>query len=139
MADITLFECQNCLRVWDEKELINPIPHLEDRVSPGEPVPYGECPGPGNETCGALCHPHDDDYIDICPIDSCEKGQIRLIGFEATCDAAVGKDGWDLTTSSMDSSEEKFRCTEHGPVPEEWVFKRMSRKDAVEAMKANAS
>jgi hypothetical protein len=44
-------ECQNCGKRWTEDELLLPIPHLEERVSPGEPMPSGECP-----ECRALCH-----------------------------------------------------------------------------------
>ncbi len=43
--------CQNCGKGWREKDLINPIPDLHERVDPGEPMPNGECPG-----CGAVCH-----------------------------------------------------------------------------------
>lgn len=44
--------CQNCGRKWLDGHLVNPIPHLHERVAAGEPMPSGECP-----TCGALCHP----------------------------------------------------------------------------------
>lgn len=47
--------CQNCDWVGSD-ELLNrkleDIPHLLERVSPGEPLPSGECP-----ECGALCQP----------------------------------------------------------------------------------
>lgn len=42
-------ECQNCGKIWTDDEL-NPIEDLSMRVSPGEPMPSGECP-----ECGALC------------------------------------------------------------------------------------
>lgn len=42
-------ECQNCGRQWPEDQL-NPIKDIEQRISPGESVPSGECP-----ECGALC------------------------------------------------------------------------------------
>ena len=45
-------ECQNCKFMGREEELVNPIPDIEQRVGPGEPMPSGECPA-----CGAVCHP----------------------------------------------------------------------------------
>ena len=47
-------ECGNCGRVWDEADLAQifpDIPNLTERIAPGEPVPFGECP-----ECGALVH-----------------------------------------------------------------------------------
>ena len=47
-------ECGNCGRVWDEADLARifpDIPNLTERIAPGEPVPFGECP-----ECGALVH-----------------------------------------------------------------------------------
>ena len=47
-------ECVNCGKVSDEKDLTHVFPNIPDlteRISPGEPVPFGECPG-----CGALVH-----------------------------------------------------------------------------------
>ena len=47
-------ECGNCGKVSDEKELRHvfpDIPDLTERIAPGEPVPFGECP-----KCGALAH-----------------------------------------------------------------------------------
>lgn len=44
-----LSQCQNCRKLWHDVEL-NSIKDLDQRVSPGEPVPSGECPD-----CGALC------------------------------------------------------------------------------------
>jgi hypothetical protein len=47
-------ECGNCGKVWDEEELTRvfpDIPDLAERIAPGEPVPFGECPD-----CGALVH-----------------------------------------------------------------------------------
>jgi len=46
------FECQDCgTRFADESELVWPISDLEERVLPGEIMPYGECP-----ECGAVVH-----------------------------------------------------------------------------------
>lgn len=52
---IVAFVCQNCHRIMTEAE-IQPLPEkgLMERVSPGEPMPYGEC-----FSCGALVHPLD--------------------------------------------------------------------------------
>lgn len=47
----TLHLCQNCRRHFKEDDLVNPIPDIEQRVAPGEPMPSGECPD-----CGAVCH-----------------------------------------------------------------------------------
>jgi len=47
-------ECGNCGRVLAEAELTHvfpDIPDLTQRITPGEPVPAGECP-----ECGALVH-----------------------------------------------------------------------------------
>ena len=47
-------ECQDCGWEGPEEEMDNEwpaIPHIKDRISPGEIVPAGECP-----LCGALCH-----------------------------------------------------------------------------------
>lgn len=43
--------CQNCGKTWDDSQLVE-ARRLWERVSPGEPMPSGECPA-----CGALCHP----------------------------------------------------------------------------------
>lgn len=48
--------CQNCGKLWREKDLINPIPDLHERVDPGEKMPNGECPG-----CGAVAHEEETD------------------------------------------------------------------------------
>jgi hypothetical protein len=42
--------CQNCGRIWDEVLLVTPVTDIDQRVSPGEPMPSGEC-----VACGALC------------------------------------------------------------------------------------
>ncbi|GGG86674.1 hypothetical protein [Edaphobacter dinghuensis] len=44
-------ECSNCGMTWSKHQLKD-IQNYNDRVSPGEIVPSGECP-----ECGALCHP----------------------------------------------------------------------------------
>jgi len=49
-----LFECSDCKREIEDKDFkvrFPNIPNLLERLSPGEPVPYGECPD-----CGALVH-----------------------------------------------------------------------------------
>lgn len=48
----TFHICQNCQQLWEESQLVNPIPDLYERVAPGEPMPSGECPV---KECGALC------------------------------------------------------------------------------------
>jgi hypothetical protein len=45
----TKYECQNCGKAFAEDELITPLPDLEQRVGPGEPMPAGP-------ECGAVCH-----------------------------------------------------------------------------------
>jgi len=48
--------CQNIMQSEEELEHTIPeIPGLLDRISPGEPVPIGECP-----ECGALVHAEDE-------------------------------------------------------------------------------
>lgn len=44
-------QCQNCEWEGDEADT-NPVEDIFERVSPGEPMPSGECP-----KCGALCQP----------------------------------------------------------------------------------
>ncbi len=44
-------ECGNCGINWSKNQL-KEIQNYNDRVSPGEIAPSGECP-----ECGALCHP----------------------------------------------------------------------------------
>ena len=44
----------DCGRISDEAEIVRvfpDIPDLTERIAPGEPVPFGECPD-----CGALVH-----------------------------------------------------------------------------------
>lgn len=43
-------KCQNCGSQWLTEQL-KPIQDIEERITPGEVVPSGECPN-----CGALCH-----------------------------------------------------------------------------------
>lgn len=50
-ASRIVYACQNCEWEGPEENLVVPIPHLEERVAPGERMPAGECP-----VCGALCH-----------------------------------------------------------------------------------
>ena len=52
-------KCQNCGRIWKDSEL-HDIDRLHERVSPGEPMPSGECPVPD---CGALCQPYNPQVI----------------------------------------------------------------------------
>lgn len=54
------YKCQNCEMGFEEEDIeklpvkFPDIPHLFERIAPGEPVPYGECP-----ECGALVHAND--------------------------------------------------------------------------------
>ena len=44
--------CSNCGAIHERLNVQFPdIPHLLERIAPGEPVPAGECPD-----CGALVH-----------------------------------------------------------------------------------
>jgi hypothetical protein len=47
-------QCQNCDRVWPDAVIVplEEVKKLFERVTPGEPMPSGECP-----VCGALCQP----------------------------------------------------------------------------------
>lgn len=49
---IGAFRCQNCGAIMGVSDIC-PLSEKDilERVSPGEPMPYGECP------CGALVHP----------------------------------------------------------------------------------
>ncbi len=49
-----LFECSDCGKIIKDDKLkvrFPNIPNLVERIHPGEPVPFGECP-----KCGALAH-----------------------------------------------------------------------------------
>ena len=49
-----LLKCHNCGWKGPREKLraqLEQVPDLLQRVAPGEPMPYGECP-----ECGALCH-----------------------------------------------------------------------------------
>jgi hypothetical protein len=50
----SLHQCQNCGTLYLFSELTNPVPDLQERVAPGEPMPSGECP---EADCRAVCHP----------------------------------------------------------------------------------
>jgi hypothetical protein len=43
--------CQNCETEWPTS-ILPAVQDITQRVSPGEPMPSGECP-----SCGAVCHP----------------------------------------------------------------------------------
>lgn len=48
------YTCQNCDFKTDDEFALVPIEEMDEltqRISPGEPVPAGECP-----KCGAVCH-----------------------------------------------------------------------------------
>jgi len=59
--------CGNCQKIMhseDELKTVFPdIPDLLQRISPGEPVPLGECP-----ECGALVHAAEDPTVLFCSI-----------------------------------------------------------------------
>lgn len=135
MRTVDLFECQNCEAIWDEKDL-KPVKDLEERVSPGEPVPYGECP-----TCGAVCHPYEDEYVTGCPFTTGTKklsqcpDTVHLTFFEAHCKLPLTRDGWSLADGHSDTYNERFACATHGAVPSDWVFGNMTRKAADASMK----
>lgn len=46
----TMVECQNC-RWRGSADDCGPVKGIWERVAPGEPMPWGECPA-----CGSLCH-----------------------------------------------------------------------------------
>jgi hypothetical protein len=52
---VAVFTCQGCGRIMGESEMM-PLPEKDilERVSPGEPMPYGEC-----SYCRAVVHPLD--------------------------------------------------------------------------------
>ncbi len=43
-------QCDDCEKLVPYDDL-KPVGRLIQRVAPGEPMPYGECP-----ECGGLCH-----------------------------------------------------------------------------------
>ena len=125
----SLYRCQDCSALWDEENLLKEIPDLQMRVAPGEPMPTGECPN-----CRAVCHLFDGEYADRCP--KCQEG-VDLRAFDASCRVPVGPDGWALSDGHLDTHEESFECErECGGILSEWVFKQMSRKEALRLMTA---
>ena len=56
--------CQKIMRGEDELQHVFPdIPDLLQRISPGEPVPIGECPD-----CGALVHAEEEKPALVCSV-----------------------------------------------------------------------
>lgn len=47
-------ECDNCGKKTDKKNIVplEEVPHLLERIEPGQTVPAGEC-----KSCGALVYP----------------------------------------------------------------------------------
>jgi len=67
--------CQKTMHSEDELAHVFPdIPDLLQRISPGEPVPIGECPD-----CGALVHVEEEDAKFQCSVcqASVEESQMR--------------------------------------------------------------
>lgn len=70
--------CGNCQKVMQsEAELAHvfpDIPDLLERISPGEPVPIGECPD-----CGALVHAEEEDTPFRCGVcgESVDEARLR--------------------------------------------------------------
>lgn len=58
LSDKAQSQCDNCGRVWRQKEL-KEAKDLDRRVDPGGPTPSGECP-----ECGALCYPKSSPEVD---------------------------------------------------------------------------
>lgn len=50
-------QCQNCDLIVDDDQL-EAITDIMQRVAPGEHMPSGQCP-----SCGALCHPVEEDQV----------------------------------------------------------------------------
>jgi hypothetical protein len=109
----TLYYCQGCSRIWDPAET---VPEKPDK----------HCPD-----CHVPCAEYGADYVDQCP-HGCDP--IKLTSFKASCSIAVQHDGWALVDGPCDTSDEAFHCDEHGRVPPEWVFGRMTRKAALAKM-----
>lgn len=128
-------QCGNCSRVWDEDDLKH-VWHLTQRVSPGETMPAGECP---DDDCRALCFPYDRGHG--CHIDHCPQcgGDLTVDCTVTAFDVPVSFDGWCLDECSChDTHEERFKCSQCGQVPEEWVYVNMGRKEAVTRMSKQA-
>ncbi len=112
----TLYYCRECKRIWDPAETVPKKPN------------YQNCPN-----CHVSCAEYDADYVDQCP-EGCDP--IKLTSFKADCSITVMHDGWALVDGPCDTSGEAFRCDEHGRVPSDWVFGRMTRKAALAKMAA---
>lgn len=69
--------CGNCQKIMQsEAELAHvfpDIPDLLERISPGEPVPIGECPD-----CGALVHTEEEDSLFVCSVCGESVNEARL-------------------------------------------------------------
>lgn len=118
--EVELFHCDLCNRFWDKQEL--------DFNRPNRKKGTAECLHP---SCGSSVTSVDGGYCDTCP--RCGDG-VSLTSFQATCNIQIQSDGWDLS-SGCDTSEEDFHCNKCGiQVPSDWVFMRMTRKEAAAQM-----
>jgi len=107
-------QCANCQAYWHSDELVYPIPHLEERVAPGEPMPEGECPA-----CGALCHAVVNEiWVEVAdggligvsvPESMPEKTVVRLIDYDWPDDAdgMVEIDGMKAVVTMIDTNIRK--------------------------------
>ena len=121
----TLVWCPECERFWDLEEAVYLADAATLKSAAGCPVCKGACkPYPSDED-------EFSEYVDVCPL--CDRG-IKLVAYTASCDIPVQRDGWAFSDGPCDSSDEKFACSEHGEIPAEWVFLRLSRREAARQM-----
>lgn len=129
-----LHQCAVCHSFWDQLDL-NLMTHISAPArETGEAS--GECP---RDACRGTCFAYEgewDDYVTHCPLCGGD-GPLELAGFTATCHGVrVSPGGWALTDGHIDTSDEVFFCTKcRGQVPTEWVFYKLTRKEAIEKMK----
>ena len=123
----TLYQCQDCCGLWDEDDLKLDIPHLYERVAPGEPMPAGECP-----ECGALCHKDEEKYAAACP--KCQE-EVDLVVYEYCRISGSNEEGLDLPKDDEHPDERRYVCaSECGDIPPKWISKQLTRQEALKAM-----
>lgn len=111
------YQCKECDNEWDGLEL-RPVSRAGERVSAGEMMPGGECPG-----CGGLCH----EVGGVRTVVLSGGGQVHGV---ATVEGVDGKEFERLVTLAEDRYDQRLvpvdppvRCKEPADV-ERWLLLR---------------
>jgi predicted nucleic acid-binding Zn ribbon protein len=134
MSELRLFQCQDCNRISDIHDIEPLVGRIHERVAPGEVLPHGEC-----RECGAVVHEFDESFAYTCP--RCSEAVELILAMMIATGITVSGDGWNLASAKvLDTEDEMFWCRKCDVgVPSEWIFKTLSRKDAVSQMAAPVS